>query len=217
MGRPRHDFPLLEALWILGLGLIVAAGIGCGSSNASSRGSSESNSESTRTAGANPASEAGNARSGSRQKQPPAHHFRGGEKDIEEFGSEATGSESEAVVAVEQGYLSAIVKGDYRSACSLLFSALRKQILALTREATGAITCPRVLPHILVGDAARVAAQQLSGTIVKVRVEGDRGFVVFHAPGARLFVFPLAREDGSWRVTAITSSILAPSAATLGE
>ena len=48
-----------------------------------------------------------------------------------------------------------------------------------------------------------------------MRVRGDRALVVFHAPGARLYVFGLVNEDGDWRAATLIPSVLAPSAATL--
>ena len=40
--------------------------------------------------------------------------------------------------------------------------------------------------------------------------------VIFHAPGARLYVFSLVDEGGEWQAATLISSVLAPSAATLG-
>jgi hypothetical protein len=49
-----------------------------------------------------------------------------------------------------------------------------------------------------------------------VGVRGDRAFVVFHAPGAKLFQLTMVREGGRWKTTTIAASVLVPSAATLG-
>ena len=218
MDRPRLEAGRLLALSITGLALAAIGLAGCGGGSGGDSTTAAGSAEPSTQTVPVPAEEGeGGVRRSKDGERGESSGPPSGEKDIEEFGSEATGSESEAVVAAERGYLSAIVKGDFRSACSLVASGVRKQILELVREATGAITCPRIFPHMLASNAAKVAAQQLSGSIVKVRVEGDRGFVLFHAPGARLFVFPLLREGGRWHVATITSSILAPSAATLGE
>jgi hypothetical protein len=44
-----------------------------------------------------------------------------------------------------------------------------------------------------------------------VRVKGSRAFVVFHAPGAKLYTFTLLSEHGAWKLTTVASSVLVPS------
>jgi hypothetical protein len=223
MERLHHRRVRVAALTCLVLGLSAVAATGCGGgSNSSSTTAPEPpTAESTAAAGGPPkqAGESTAGGSGGKEHSPPAHHFKGGEEEVEEFGSEAGGSESAAVLAAEQGYLSAIAHRNYAKACTLVSSSLRQQFVALVASGGGAHhpTCPELLPHILAANASHVAALQLSGKVIRVRVEGDHGFVVFHAPGARSFVFPMTKDGGSWRVESITSSVLAPSAATLGE
>jgi hypothetical protein len=198
MSRSRYGSIRIAALSITVFGTLCLCATGCGGGSEASSGMHESAPETTTSNG-------------------KRSHFRGGEKDIEEFGSEATRSEQEAVLSAEQTYLSSIVSRDYGKACTLVSKSLEEQFSAIVTGAAGHKTCSQVLPRILAGDASHVAGLQLSGQVVKVRVQGDRGYVVFHAPGARLFVFPMVHEGGGWRVATITSSILAPSAATLGE
>ncbi len=49
-----------------------------------------------------------------------------------------------------------------------------------------------------------------------MRVQGDRGFVVYHAPGAKLYQLTMVREGGAWKAATIAGSILVPSPAMLG-
>jgi hypothetical protein len=58
--------------------------------------------------------------------------------------------------------------------------------------------------------APKVARQQIDGTITKVRVEGNRAFVVFHAPGAKLYMQAFVREGGEWKSTTAFASVLVP-------
>jgi hypothetical protein len=223
MERLRHRRVRVAALSFLLLGFSAAAATGCGGGSGSSSTTAPEPppAESTAAAGG-PSKQPGQSTtkgSGGKQHSPPAHHFKGGESEVEEFGSEAGGSESAAVLAAEQGYLSAIAHRNYDKACSLVSSSLEQQFDALVVTGSGGHhpTCQELLPHILAANASHVAALQLSGKVLKVRVNGDHGFVVFHAPGARSFVYPMAKDGGGWRVESITSSVLAPSAATLGE
>ncbi len=50
-----------------------------------------------------------------------------------------------------------------------------------------------------------------------MRVQGDRAFVVFHAPGAKLYQMTMVQEGGNWKTATVAASVLVPSAATLGQ
>jgi hypothetical protein len=143
-------------------------------------------------------------------------HFEGGEEDVEEFGTEAEGAAKDAAFAAEQRYLSAVAGRDYAEACTLLSKSLTGSLEAMVKPGRK-LACGQILGRLLSPTASRVSAQQAEGEVFKVRVEGDRAIVVFRAPGARLWALPLSREGGAWKVTTLGASILAPSAATLGE
>lgn len=139
------------------------------------------------------------------------------EREVEDFGSEAGSSERKAVLSAEQGYLSALADGDFARACTFVASAVSNSLQAVVAPGSEARSCAEILPKLLSASASDVARQQLNGEIVKVRVDGSRGYVVYQAPGARLYVFPMIREGAGWTVSTLTGSVLAPSAATLGE
>jgi hypothetical protein len=65
--------------------------------------------------------------------------------------------------------------------------------------------------------AVAIAREQANGHVTKVRVEGERAFVVFHAPGAMLYQLTMVRDDGEWKTATVASSVLVPSAATQGQ
>lgn len=73
-----------------------------------------------------------------------------------------------------------------------------------------AVGCARIVPRFLAPTAAAIARQQASGTITKVRVKGDRAFVVFQAPGAKLYQQTLLRQNGRWKATMVAASVLVP-------
>lgn len=140
-----------------------------------------------------------------------------GEKSIEEFGSEAEGSARAALLTAFTGYLDAIAARDYAAACPHLAATVRSSLEQFAPPRLRAKGCAAILPKLLASTAPAIARQQAAGRIVKVRIEGDRAFVVFHAPGAKLNQMPMAREGGDWKVGLAAASILVPSAATLGE
>jgi hypothetical protein len=149
------------------------------------------------------------------ERQAPKSHR--GEGSIEGFGKEASGAERAAALAVFHGYLEALAKRDPAAACSYLSANVRSSLGQLAGRQSGVTACAAILPKLLVPASARIASEEVAGTIKRIRVQGNSAFVVFHAPGARLYDLPMSREGGDWKVTIVSPPILAPSAETLGQ
>jgi hypothetical protein len=172
--------------------VMVLCAIGCGGGGSGSTGGGEES----------------DARAQQRNRQ-------GAEARIEGYGGEATGVDRVAILATFHRYLEAIGAGEYASACVNLAGFARHSLRQLAGEADGGRHCAAILPGFLTAAAGATARQQAVGTVRKVRVEGDRAFVVFHAPGARLYQMTMTREGGRWRVATVSASVLAPAAAAL--
>ncbi len=150
---------------------------------------------------------------GKREAPPAANGSQreaGGEKSIEDFGSEAQGSPRQAMLTVERDYLNALAAGDFTQACSLLSSVVQHSLERLAGSHQGSEGCAAILPKLLSPSAPGVAREQAHGQITRVRVKGSRAFIVFHAPGAKLYMFTLIRESRAWRLTTVASSVLVP-------
>jgi hypothetical protein len=137
-----------------------------------------------------------------------------GEQSIERFGEEAGGSEREAILAAKQEYLNALASEDYAAACELLSRQTRLSIERFAGQSR-ANDCAEVLVKVLARSAAATARLQANGEIAKVRVEGEQAFVIFSAPGAKLYVFTFVRESNEWKAATVSPSILVPDPATL--
>jgi hypothetical protein len=136
-----------------------------------------------------------------------------GEQSVESFGAEAEAADRDEIVTAEQAYLEALASEDYAAACGLLGRQAQASIEQLAGpKASG---CQEILPKLLAASAATTARVQANGEITKVRVEGDQAFVIFRAPGAKLYVFTMAREGNKWKATATSASILVPDPAML--
>lgn len=133
---------------------------------------------------------------------------RGGEASIEEFGSEAEGAERGEILSVFDGYLNALAAKDYGSACSYLSAAVHESLAQLAGRASDG--CAAILPGLLAPTAPRIAREQANGRVANVRVEGDRAFVIFEAPGAELYQLTTVEEDGEWKTTTVAASVLVP-------
>lgn len=138
----------------------------------------------------------------------------GGEKSIERFGSEAEGADRKAILAAERNYFTAVSSKGYAAACSHLASSVKRSMAELTAGQRRGI-CTAVLPALLAPQAYATMRQQARGAVKKVRIEGSRAFVVFHAQGARLYQMSLVSENGQWKVGLLTSAVLVPSPSAL--
>jgi hypothetical protein len=151
--------------------------------------------------------------SGSDQHQGGARP--GGEASIERFGFEARGEQRGAILAVFGGYLGALARKEYPTACSHLGAVVRRSLARLGKARSKQPRCPAVLSWLLSPGAGAISGRQAEGEIARVRAMGDRAFVVFHAPGAKLYMLTMIREGGEWKSATLAASVLVPSVATL--
>jgi hypothetical protein len=135
---------------------------------------------------------------------------KGGEASIEEFGSEAAGSDRQELLGVYSDYMNAIAERDYGAACSHLSATVQNSLEQLAGKALKGKGCAAILPKLLAPTASVISRAQANGKITKVRVEGDRAFIVFHAPGAKLYQLTMVREDGEWKAATVAASVLVP-------
>ena len=82
--------------------------------------------------------------------------------------------------------------------------------LAAFANTSGNAPCAKLLSVVLTPTASDFAREQVGGTITRVRVGGDRAFVVFRAPGAKRYMLAFVREDGEWKSTTAYASVLVP-------
>jgi hypothetical protein len=171
------------------LALVLVTGlVACGGGDATSSGTS--------TAATTPSS--------------GAEDRKGGEASIEEFGSEAGRSDREAILAAFTDYMNAIAGKDYAAACSHLSATVQSSLQQFAAKAPKGTGCAAILPALLAPTAAQLAREQANGHVTRVRVEGDRAFVVFHAPGAKLYQLTMVREGGKWKASTVAAAVLVP-------
>jgi hypothetical protein len=146
---------------------------------------------------------------GTTASQASSAEQKGGEASIEEFGSEAEGSDRDQILAAFTGYMSSIAEKDDEAACARLSEAVQGSLEQLAAEKISG-GCAAILSKFLAATAPQVFRAQVNGKITKVRVEGDRAFVVFEAPGAKLYQMTMVKEGGEWKAATVTASILVP-------
>lgn len=118
------------------------------------------------------------------------------------------------VLASFHAYLAAVAARDYAKACAYLSARVKASLSELTKSE---MPCQKALPVVFSPSASAIAASQDRGEVTKVRVRGDRGFVIYRAPGAKLYQLTMAREAEKWRTAAAIGAILVPSPAMFGH
>jgi hypothetical protein len=177
---------------------------GCGGGG---QGESEPSTQTTRV-GADARGGGGQQREGGDGKETAP--LRGGEASIEDFGDEAAGSQRGEILTNFETYMNAVGDEDSATACSYLAARVRGSVEQLGGKGKGP-GCARLLPALFAPTAAAIFRRQAEGRITKVRVEGDRAFVIFHAPGAKLFQMTMVREGGQWKMATVITGVLVPS------
>lgn len=150
---------------------------------------------------------------------PPSHSDSGGgaaqferkgaDNSIQELGSEASDSERAEAAAALHAYLDARAAGAWRDACSYMASGFADSLAQLaSAEGREEAACPSVLA-LLSGDLPAAALRE--GAIADVgalRVEGDRGFLLFRGAHDVGYFMPMAQERDQWKVAALAPSAL---------
>jgi hypothetical protein len=176
------------ALTLVLLGLLP---LGCGGSSAttSTGGSSTAESNAPET---NPSA---------------AFIVKGGKNRVATFGKEAGAAEREAASAVLAQNLKARETEDWAGQCASLTAAHVKQMEELAAERSIGNRCPEGVgseAEPIEGTEA-LRADTLSGSIAALRVEGDRGYALYHGDDGKNYAMAMRREGGHWKVASLTT------------
>lgn len=134
----------------------------------------------------------------------PAEGGSQGAAPIEQFGSEAQGSERERIVATFNAYTSALSAGDYKTACEHLTRQARDLLERAGSKQKGG-SCPQALSGF-----QAFAGQDAAREIEKVRVEGDTAQVISSAPESEPQRTRMHREGGEWKAGLLSLPLRSP-------
>lgn len=132
------------------------------------------------------------------------------EEDVEAYGEEAKGSDREALLSAFHSYFGSIAKEDDQKTCELLSARVNESLESLAAKAKRRFSCAQLLGALLSPRAKQIATAQAQGEIRKIRIKGSTAFLIFHAPGARLYELSMVEEEGKWKAATLSASLLAP-------
>lgn len=150
----------------------------------------------------------------------PSHHDSGGgaaqfrapgDNSIQESGGEASASERKRAAASLHGYLDSHAAGRWAAACHYLSATLvvgLERVGAMSQSAQGSTGCPKALAALSRGLQPRVLREGAQADVGSLRVNGDRGFVLYHGARGKDYAMPMVEEGGEWKVAALAGAPL---------
>jgi hypothetical protein len=138
---------------------------------------------------------------GSKAPAPGVKTVKGGDSSVQEYGTEADGSERREAAIALQGYLSARAEGDWAAACTYLAQRPTEQLEKLAGQSQSG--CAGVMAA-----TGKEAQSQPGSAITEVlsfrgegEIPGNPSYLIFTAPpGKTLFSMPMYLEAGAWKV-----------------
>ena len=120
---------------------------------------------------------------------------------IATFGSEAGGSDRTAILAALHSYLSAIAAGDWAAACRQLSAPIQQQLVLLLAHARGVRGrgCAAALGVLLGRAPGSVRRLMTPLSVIAVRDDGDRAFVLYRSAQLPHAAIAMLREAGRWK------------------
>ncbi len=130
---------------------------------------------------------------------------KGGDNSIQEFGEESDEGELEEAATVLHDFYVARVRSEWQRACSKLSDVVVGQLRALASQAKQGIGkgCAAILGGISPSLPASVARESTIVDAGSLRVEGDRGFLIYRGAEGTVYAINMALEDDSWKVGAL--------------
>lgn len=126
---------------------------------------------------------------------------------MEEFGSEAKGSEFQAAATALHGLLGARAQRNWSAACEYLSKGAKlglQQLGARVPQLRNA-GCPAQL-GALTGTIPAVSLKEAAiADVASVRVQGDHGVVIYRGAHGQVEAVTMAREGGEWRVASLSA------------
>lgn len=214
------------AVFLLAVGLVACGGGGDDSSSTSTEVTGQTTSESPsspkQTGGEDKAPKQGQRERASSENDEaaefvPKQHSdsgggsarfkqKGGDNSVQEFGEETEGGEFEAAAATLHNYLDARAEQNWAATCGYVSETITESLEKLAAQAKKGegLSCAGILGKLVnPGAVPQMKEEADQADVRSVRIEGDRGFVLYTGVEGDLMSMPMAKEDGSWKVASL--------------
>ncbi len=135
---------------------------------------------------------------------------------IVKFGKEGSAEEREAADVVVDESLKARESGDWAGQCATLNKTGMKEIPGVAGKEK---ECAKLLEKFAspVSATKEIREDQLEGSIAALRVQGEKGFALFHGKDGNDYALALEKEGGAWKVSSVNTILLTAPEPSKGE
>jgi hypothetical protein len=128
---------------------------------------------------------------------------KGGDNSIQDFGEESDEGELEEAARVLHDFYVARAEEDWNAACARLSKSVIQQLEVLgARAKSGDKSCPATMAALTPPLSPAVQRETTAVDAGSLRVEGDRGFLIYRGAEKTVYAINMAREGG-WKVSAL--------------
>lgn len=132
---------------------------------------------------------------------------KGGDNSIQDFGKEAQGEEFATVAAIVHAFLDARAAGNSAEVCKYMSSRIVDEMKQFASQAPDPPKdCAGLIDMFTAPMTPKLRRTIAKADIASVRAEEDAAFVLYRGHQKQVFLLPMAREDGQWKVAAIAAS-----------
>ena len=126
---------------------------------------------------------------------------KGGDNSVQDFGEESSEGELEEAAATLHDFYVARAEEDWRAACARLAKTVVEQLEQLgSRSKSGDESCPAVLASLTPSLPPAVQRESTAVDAGSLRVEGERGFLIYTGAEQTIYAINMAHEGGQWKV-----------------
>jgi hypothetical protein len=134
-----------------------------------------------------------------------------GSGSVRSFGEPAGPEDRDAAATTVQRFLRAQADGDSATACSLMSASTLENLEVFVEGAASKslkLPCTKLVEAVRSQIQAKTLAQVDRIQVTGVRIEGERGFVLYRDARGTESAFPVVREGSAWKVAAIAGRSL---------
>jgi hypothetical protein len=124
-----------------------------------------------------------------------------GDNSIQDFGGESSESELEEAAVALHDFFVARAEEDWHAACARLSKTVVEQLQQLgSRSKSGNKSCPAILAELTPPLPSVVQRESTVVDAGSLRVEGERGFLIYRGAEQTVYAINMAHEGGQWKV-----------------
>ena len=138
---------------------------------------------------------------------------KGGDNSVASFGEESDESELREAAEAVHGFYAARAEGNWADACARFVGAAA-QTARRPRHLGRFEELPRVPRSFTTPLSDAAWAQIATVDAVSLRLDGEQAFLLYRGAGGDVYTMPLREEDGEWKVTGLSATVLGSSSQT---